>query len=123
MTTTPGQQKISPEFANRLKRLNANETVRAILMLSLVDTEGRLSRGRPTVEERRQKLRMLRQGSETMLAEIDETLVRFAGRRLSPNVDALGSVLVETTPDGIQALVANKHTKAILEDQPVALIH
>jgi hypothetical protein len=41
------------------------------------------------------------------------------GERLTDDVDVLGSITVETTAEGIKALAASEHVKAILEDQSI----
>jgi hypothetical protein len=56
------------------------------------------------------------------LAEIDRPLTHFGGKRLALGVNALGSVPVESTPDGITALASLDSVKAILEDQPISLL-
>ena len=63
----------------------------------------------------------IKQSSAAALEEVDGVLARFNGQRLGKEVDALGSVLVETTAQGIKELAASKHVKAVLEDQPVTL--
>jgi hypothetical protein len=56
------------------------------------------------------------------LPDLDHILERFDGKRLGTSLDALGCIPVETTAEGIYALAASKHVKAILEDQPISLI-
>ncbi len=48
---------------------------------------------------------------EPVLAEVDKILERHNGRRLADEVDALGSVSVETTVAGIPALAASDYVK------------
>jgi hypothetical protein len=55
------------------------------------------------------------------LLSIDRILHRFRGRRLAQGADALGSISVEATPAGIEALAASEYVRAILEDQPISL--
>ena len=56
------------------------------------------------------------------MPEIDRILGETGGMRLAEHPDALGSLPVETNPDGILALSASDAVKAILEDQPVQLV-
>jgi len=64
----------------------------------------------------------MRSSASAALGEIDEILKRFNGRRLSEQPSALGTLAVETTVAGISALTESDHVKAILDDQPIALV-
>lgn len=57
--------------------------------------------------------------ADPMLAEIDRVLAQRLGERLASKADALGCILVETTPAGIHVLADSEHVQAILEDQPI----
>jgi hypothetical protein len=106
---------ISREFSARLAKLKVKQPVRALVMLA---ADGGL-----TVPVRRaQRAALLehkREAARALLPEIDRILARHNGRRLSEDVDALGSITVETTAAGIKALAASGQVKTILEDQPV----
>jgi lysophospholipase L1-like esterase len=109
---------ISREFAARLDRLGAKQTVRAIVMLQTGENSATGSR-RPTRQRRAETLEQIRQASRAALPDIDRILERYHGQRLSEDVDALGSITVETTAEGIRALAASEHVKAIFEDQSI----
>jgi hypothetical protein len=78
---------------------------------------------RPSRVSRQATIAIIRQSAEPALLEIDRILERFDGQRLAASADALGCVPIETTAAGITALAASEHVKAILEDQPISLLH
>ena len=53
------------------------------------------------------------------LTIVDDVLDQLGGRRLSASPDALGTVRVEATPEGIYRLAHLKEVKAVLEDQGI----
>jgi hypothetical protein len=57
--------------------------------------------------------------SPNLLADLDEILNDFEGKRLVSAPDALATVPIETTPAGIEALAAPAKVKAVLEDQRI----
>jgi hypothetical protein len=122
MTTMTGHEKISAEFAARLKQFQPGRRVRAILMLDLADSNGVAVRPRRTHTERQQEIQGMREAGKMIITDIDKVLKRFGGQRLSESVDALGCLPVETTPDAFRVLTSNSYVKAILEDQSVSLM-
>jgi hypothetical protein len=114
--------KISPNFTSRLEKLSPNQKVRAIVLLNLESgAEGKTKR--LSSAERKAAMESVRQSAQFALPEIDEILQSFEGKRLSDEVNALGSVAVETTAAGIISLAQSDRVKAILEDQPISLLH
>lgn len=114
-----GSCEISGAFAARLARLEPNQPIRAIVMANVkLPREAR--RGRLSGAQRQARIEALRSASQDLLAEIDEILQRFGGTRLSATIDTLGSIVVETTRKGIEALSRTGHVKAILEDQDIS---
>lgn len=105
---------ISAEFAARLNRLSAQQKVRALVMLQ---TGSVTLSSRPSRKERQQRVEGLRNAARASLAEVDQLLALYHGKRLSDDVDALGSITVEASADGIRALAASDQVKAIFEDQ------
>ncbi len=95
--------------------------VRAIVML---ETEpAARGTGRRALRTHRKKLTEAMQRSvEAAADDIAEVLEKFGGRRLEHQLDALGSLAVETTPAGIKALSECPRVRAILEDQSLSLI-
>ena len=116
------KNKISPEFAARLDHLGLHQKVRAMVLLRANGT-AKSSAQRPSRAERQATIEAMRTSAEQALGDIDELLERFGGKRLSERPNALGSIPVETTAAGINALAASEWVKAILEDQAIYPIH
>lgn len=112
--------KLSREFAARLLRLNPEHKVRAIVMLRTENARTPSTKAR-TRGTRQETINAIRKSGAHALANIDRILERFDGKRLAAGPDALGSIPVETTADGISALAALEHVKAIFEDQAISL--
>jgi len=113
--------KISPAFKVRLKHMEPQQKVHAIVILHSNDPA--VSPGlRQSPAERRAVIEAMRKSAEPALDEIDRVLSHFGGKRLASSVNALGYVPVEATPDGITALAKLDSVKAILEDQPISLL-
>lgn len=118
MTGKTRSRKISREFATRLDRLAQDEKVRAVVLLrtrGAAEPAGK----RQSPEERAATVEAMRASAERALDDVDKVLARFEGKRLAKRPDALGSIPVETTPDGIRALASSRRVQAILEDQPL----
>lgn len=120
MTHGKGQteEKISPQFAARLDQLGPEEQLRVIVLVHTAGADVARAR-RQNRAERQAAIKAMRQSTEQALEEIDAILERFDGRRLAGKTDALGSIAVETTAPGIEALAAATSVKAILEDQEI----
>jgi len=106
-----GNVKLSEPFKVRLSRLGSRAKIRAILLLRTGAV--------PPGVGRREAVAALRESAQQGLRDIDAILERHGGRRLAEAPDALGSVPIETTADGITALAGCEHVKAILEDQAI----
>ena len=111
--------KLSREFAARLERLPPGTTIRVILMLDVARAATSADR-RLSAEERQAAIAAIRQSAAPALPKIDEILQSHKGKRLSNEVNALGSIAVETTPKGIISLAQFPFVKAIIEDQKVS---
>lgn len=116
------QAKISPEFEQRLASLGPADQVQAMLLLKLRG-RARPTAARTTLAERQVIVGEAAAAADQAVPEIDRILSDHGGRRLAERVNALGSLPVETTPSGLRALAASGQVRAILEDQPVSLIH
>jgi len=112
---------ISPEFSARLKRLDPQQRMRVMVILRAADPPVERSRRQSSIQ-RKARIETIRGAAEHAVKEIDGILERFHGRRLSAEVSALGIVPVETTVAGVKALASSDQIKAVLEDQPVALV-
>jgi hypothetical protein len=112
----PQRDKISAEFAARLDQSPPDQALRSIVLLE-TETAGGGGREPPSRERRRAAVTAVKQSAQLALKTVDEVLERIGGRRLSAAPDALGSVRVEVTPEGIYRLAHLKEVKALLEDQ------
>jgi len=118
--------KISREFAERLATMPRNQRVRAIVLPAPYMVSARRSANgaeRPRGAERQAVLREARRRTEETFAEIDAVLAESGGRRMTDAGNALGFVVVETTPDGIEAICDLDWVGAVLEDQPIHPVH
>ena len=113
--------KISAQFAARLNRLRAGQKVQAIVMVQ-TGTASCGAAGRKGRAQRQAEAKSTRESAEPALAEIDAILKRHRGKRLAPEVNALGCVPVETTADGVRAIASSDLVKAVLEDQQISLL-
>ncbi len=112
------KSKISPEFATRLGQLAPEQKVRVIVLLNTgsARTGATARQGRVA---RQAAIGAMRAASAQALEHVDDILQHFNGELLADGPDALGSIPVETTSAGIDALTASPWVKAILEDQPI----
>ena len=114
------ENKISPQFAARLKHFGPKDKVRAVVLLHTGDIDGTPGK-RQTGSDREATIEAMRSAAEQALDDVDGILDRFDGQRLAESPDALGSVPVETTAAGIRALASSERVRAILEDQSIHL--
>ena len=112
--------KISSEFSDKLDRLDPKEKVRIVLML--FKSEGKKITPRKSRIERKNAMNSILESSKKAVPEIDKILKRYGGEKLASSPDVLGSIPVETTVAGVNALARLKDVKAIVEDQPISLI-
>lgn len=117
-----GSSKISSDFAVRLHQRRPDALVPVIVVLSSPRPNGTLSRG--DLKARRQELiREAQAFGNQILGDIDAILTRHGGRRLAEGVNAIGTIAIEATPEGIRALAELDRVKAILENQPIHRIN
>ena len=114
---TPSEEKISREFASRLRRLEPGDQVRVVLFLETPPLPAQASR--QTLEARQDSVKSVKQFARRALSDIDRILADHGGARLSRSPNALGSLTVETTAAGVSALARSKWVKSMMEDQPV----
>jgi hypothetical protein len=114
--------KISDEFADRLAALPKNHQVRAVVLPApymMQDGNGSRVRG----EERQAILRESRTRTEETFAEIDSVLAGVGGQRLTECGNALGYIVVETTPSGVAAIAELGWVGTVMEDQAIRPVH
>lgn len=114
----PQRDKISAEFAARLEQGPADRPCKSIVLLQT--NLGSAGPKRPTRTERKAAVEAARFSAQSALKVVDEVLGQIGGRRLSSAPDALGSIRVEVTPEGVYRLAHLKEVKAVLEDQGVS---
>ncbi len=113
----PQRDKISAEFAARLQQAPADRPCKSIVLL---ETDDRPVKPEPPATARRKAaVEAVKASARSALKVVDEVLERSGGRRLSEAPDALGSIRVEVTPEGLFRLAHLKEVKAVLEDQNV----
>jgi hypothetical protein len=104
-----------------MKSIRSEETIRAIMLISL-DTEECTAGGRQSPEEREAAIEKVVESVERVLPEIDAVLERHGGKRVTIRPNALGYVVVETTDEGIKALESLDCVGSIIVDQFISLI-
>lgn len=108
---------LEPALESRLGQLEPHQTVRVVVMVDVAPTRKSLLQvpeRRMTDQERHGVVEAMREAARPALAEIDEILGRFGGKRLDESVGALGTVLVEATAEGIRALAGSPKIKAVM---------
>jgi hypothetical protein len=114
--------KISDEFADRLAALPPEQNVRAVVMpASYLVNSGSGTRVRG--EERQAILRESRIRTQETFAEVDSVLAEVGGQRLTECGNALGFIVVETTPNGIIAIADLGWVGTVMEDQAIRPVH
>jgi sorbitol-specific phosphotransferase system component IIA len=115
-------EKISTLFRSKLNKLSAKEKVRAVVMLRRPGGAKGTGR-RQSRQQRRAVIKAIRDAASAAMAEIDEILQRFDGKRLADEPNALGCIPIETSAAGVAAVAESESVEAILEDQPISLLH
>jgi hypothetical protein len=113
--------RISTAFAARLKRLEPEQKVRAVLLLHKPKNGSARGR-RQSQADRQATIEATRRSSDAALSAVDKILSKYGGRRLAAGADALGTLPVETTSSGLLALAGSKQVEAILEDQEISSV-
>ncbi len=109
--------KISPSLAEALPELGDEQVTRIIVLL---ETPGVQPSPPGRRNGRRSKdFESIRAAARPALASVDETLATHGGRRLSEDVDALGSISVDATRATVSALSSLPDVRAVLADQPL----
>lgn len=111
----PNRQKISPNFASLLKSFEPERKVRVVIVIKTRPVLQTNPKPQDSVT-RKATVSSNRKYTQPVLKDIDIILERFGGERLTKQANALGSILVETTPAGVLALAESKKVKAIRED-------
>ena len=114
----PKPDKISAEFAARLDRSPSDKPVRSLLILETGAKAG--GSNRQSRSDRESTVKAVKESARSALSVVDKVLDQLGGRRLSPLPDALGTIRVEATPEGLYRLTQLNVVRAVLEDQGIA---
>lgn len=118
----PNPKKVSPEFAARLSNLESQQKVRVIVLLQVQDSQS-LTNKRQSLKERQAAIKAVRESAEQALGNIVGIIQNFDGRSLTEHPDLFGSILLEITVAGVNALAESEAVKAVMEDQSIYPIH
>ena len=118
----PNPKKVSPEFAARLSNLESQQKVRVIVLLQVQDSQS-LTNKRQSPKERQATIKAVRESAEQALGNIVGIIQNFDGRSLTEHPDLFGSILLEITVAGVNALAESEAVKAVMEDQSIYPIH
>ncbi len=116
----PAGAKISGEFAGRLRGLRPGQQVRVVLFLEVPTLPPQTARQDDAT--RRVAVAGVKRTARKALRDIDRILAEHGGVRLAAGPNALGTLPVETTAQGVTALAASRWIRAIVEDQPVSRV-
>jgi hypothetical protein len=112
------RNKLNPEFAARLTQLAPHQKVRVVVLLQSKSDGNQYGR-RQSPLERQATIQSLRESATQSLANIDEIIQNFEGKLLMDCPDALGSIPIEITAAGVDALAKSDDIKAVMEDRSI----
>jgi hypothetical protein len=112
------RNKLNPEFAARLNQFAPDQKIRVIVLLQVEET-GSLAGNRQSRMERQAAIHSVQISAAKSLANIDGIIRHFDGRSLVDHPDLLGSLPIEITAAGIDALTKSDAVKAVLEDRSI----
>jgi hypothetical protein len=113
--------KLSPEFVARLSGLHPQQKVRVIVLLQT--SEVALSTTHYLRTDRKAAIDSVREFSKNALVDLNQIVQKFGGETLAEKADLLGSIPIEITAEGIEALAQSQSVKAVLEDQPIRSVY
>ncbi|MCP4040669.1 MAG: DNA primase [Gammaproteobacteria bacterium] len=111
------EEKISREFRSRLAGLKSGQRINVILLLRI--PEAQAATNRRVRGQRAGIMSEVRRESAKGLEQIDRVLACHDGKRMAESTSVLGTVPIEITVEGIEALQELEQVKAILEDQGI----
>jgi hypothetical protein len=116
------RNKLNPEFIARLNQLAPQQKIRVIVLLQSKGVEN-LAGKRQSRLERQATIQSFRESAAQSLTNIDEIIQHFEGKLLVDCPDALGSISIEITPAGIEALAKSEAVNAVMEDKSIYQLH
>jgi hypothetical protein len=117
---TNSQNKLSPEFSARLTHLEPHQKIQIIVLLKIAEPANMASR-RQSATERQATIQTIKNSAAQALNKITGIIQHFDGRSLAEYPDSLGSLPIEITPLGINALIESDAVKVIMESQDTFL--
>ncbi|MBP5974259.1 hypothetical protein HW132_16305 [Brasilonema sp. CT11] len=111
-----GKNKISSEFACRLNNLAPQQKVSVIVFLKLENLDKPISL-RQSRAERKAAMEGIRNSAKQALDYIRKIIQDFGGTQLAESPDVLGTIPVEISAAGVEALAASDAVKAVVEEQ------
>jgi hypothetical protein len=105
--------RIGPELDRRLQASGPDDRLRVVLLVAA-------PAGATAQQRRRRRAETgarMRAAAHDLLPAVDSLLTAHGGERLSAAATVLGTLAVETTPAGVQALARLPAVEAVLGDQ------
>jgi hypothetical protein len=112
------KNKISSEFACRLSHLAPQQKINVIVFLKLENFDKSMI-SRQSRAERKAAMEGIRNSAKQALGYIHQIIQDFGGTQLADSPDALGSIPVEISAAGVEALAESEAVKAVLEEQEI----
>jgi hypothetical protein len=104
--------RIGPELDRRLRASGPDDRLRVVLLVAA--PAGAVARRR---HRRAETGARIQAAAHDLLPAVDSLLIAHGGARLSAEATVLGTLAVETTPAGVQALARLPAVEAVLGDQ------
>jgi hypothetical protein len=105
--------RIGPELDRRLRASRPDDRLRVVLLVAAAPAGAVAPRRRRRAETGAR----MRAAAHDLLPAVDSLLTAHGGERLSAEATVLGTLAVETTPAGVQALACLPAVEAVLGDQ------
>jgi hypothetical protein len=113
------KNKISSEFACRLRDLSPQQKVNVLVFLEVGEGEKAMRNSRQTHAERKAARELIRNSASKALNYVQNIIHDFGGKQLAENPNALGCIPVEISAAGVNALAASDAVKVVMEEQKI----
>ncbi|MEM8830305.1 MAG: hypothetical protein AAGE96_13240 [Cyanobacteria bacterium P01_G01_bin.19] len=120
MMNDSSKQKISPEFAAKLNSYPPTAKVRVIVLLQSASQQN--NSHRQNRQERKAAIQAMQDSVKKSWQIVDRLIEKYDGKKSTNQPDALGSMAIEITPSGVNALALSDAVKAIVEDQKIRFL-
>ena len=112
------QNKLSPEFASRLAQLEPQQKVQVIVLLQVKEPRNPTGK-RQSSRDRQAAMQAIRESAEQSLEKIEGIIKDFEGKPLVAHPNVLGSIPIEITAAGVNAIAESDAVKAVIENQGI----